>query len=238
MNYKWSEPARANFFNSSHRSRYLACDALINPPSDNIPLYAIQYAKHAQYALYATLDETLIVLATPTTFYLVTSSEMEQIIGHRRKGGRKLMGPDPGSRLDTAPYLWQQSALNNANQAQHKTYNKMQDYRHKNIKELHNGIIQKCRSEVMGSTLTAKELRQIIPRPSLPEAGIPLGTPLSSSPLLLTEMMRESSNPPSRQGGRLQRGGRTSRGPERGGGSGEGNERKRRKLTTIEGRNE
>jgi hypothetical protein len=230
MNYQWSKATRVNFYRSTHRSRYLACDGLINPPTDDVPLYAIQYASNAQYPLYTTRDETLIILATPTKYYLVTSLVMQQVVGHRGKG-RKLAGTDSMFRLDTAPYLWQAQALANADEPQNDAYTEMQDYKCKDIRDLYNQITDKCTSEIMGSTLTAKELRAMIPRPYSPEAGVPLGVPLrspqASNPALASiQPIPESSNPPSRQNRRLDRGGRVG---GRVGGWGTGRGRKRAK---------
>jgi hypothetical protein len=206
MNYIWSDTSRANFFKSSHRSQYLACDGLINPPANNTPLYAIQYAAHATYAVYATSAESLIVFATPSTFYVGTSSELEEVIGLWPKKKRALVSLDPHVRLNTTPSLWQQSALEKADQNGKQIYDAMQDFKVEDVKALYDEIIQQCRPGGIRSTFTADELRQTIPRPVAPEAGIPLGTPFNSS-LASTESIPESSNPPSRQGGRLQRGG-------------------------------
>lgn len=205
MNYIWSKRSRENFLRSSHRSRYLICDGLINPPVNATPLYAIQYASHSAYAVYATTAESLIIFATSSSFYLGTSSELEELVGLWPKKKRVLVSPDPHARLNTMPFLWQQSALDKASQHEKQIYRTLQGFQFRDLEALYTEIIQQCTPGGIRSTFSTDGLRQTVPRPPKPEAGIALGTPLSLSHTSV-EILPESSNPPSRQGGRLQRG--------------------------------
>ena len=150
----------------------------------------------------------MIILATLKGYYCATSSVIHQIIGHREKG-RKLAGVERELRFDTARYMWTDEGL--IDDVQRQAFQEMQEYRCTNIEDLYNEIMTRCTSMIMTPTLTAKKLRAMIPRPSLSELGVPLGTPLAPAPAPVeapTDPIHESLNAPSRQNGRLDRGGR------------------------------
>lgn len=211
MRYVWSDTTRANFLQTSHRSRYLLCDGLINPPADHTPLYAIQYATSAKFAVFVTSGESIIVFAATSKFYLGTRSALGDAIGLWPKNKRRASGMDTHARLATVPYLWDEEeesqCLPGSGGGNADINNPLQEFQVPDLDTLYHTITQLCGVGGISSTFTAAALRLTIPRPSAPEAGIPLGVPYGLSEPTTT-MVLDSSNPASRQGGRLGRGGR------------------------------
>ncbi|THX30721.1 hypothetical protein D6D10_08559 [Aureobasidium pullulans] len=79
MHYEWDKRDRSRFLQSTHRSRYLRSDGLVNLPPPETPLYAIQFVSAANYPLYSTSSSTLVLLETEQTVYLATTKELEEI---------------------------------------------------------------------------------------------------------------------------------------------------------------
>jgi hypothetical protein len=228
MKYSWTDSSRANFLNTSHRSRYLTCDGLINPPLGHTPLYAIQYVPSPNYPVYITPAESLIVLATPSTFYLATSSQLKEVVGLWPKTKRPPTGPDAHMRLNTTPYLFKEmSSEQTKKNGVAELCNEMRQFEVPDIEALYDAIVAWCKPEKIMATFIARGLRETIPRPSTPEPGVTLGTPLNPIYSANEETVNESSNPPSRRGGRLQRGRmKPDRGSSTSGGGALGNSRK------------
>lgn len=63
-----------------------------------------------KYQVYVTPQQSLVVLATASTFYLTTFSKMKGIVGAWSKKP-SLKGPEPESRLNTTPYIWDDPSL-------------------------------------------------------------------------------------------------------------------------------
>ena len=186
MNYVWSDTSRAAFLAESHRGRYLKCDFMTNPPQDTIPLYAIQYTSHSNQALYITPVDSLILTATKTCFYLVKCSELEKVGGRWPSKKRPPKGPDPGQRLNTAPYLWDGKKDPQKAQA-------LQSYQRLGLEEVYRNVIVQCNPANLKSTFSAIELRGLIPRPLDPEIGFALGSHT-------IDQVFKSADPPSRRG--------------------------------------
>ena len=199
MQYRWTDAARTNFFDTSHRSRYLLCDGLLNPPPSDTLLYAIQYATEKTYPIYSMPTESLVVLASASAFYLASSSTFERAIGLWSKRA-KPKGADPKFRLNTTPYIWDNAALKEAE--------RLNPFRVPDMPALYDQIIDQYASHggsktlAVAPTFTADRLWQTIPRPFSPESGIPLGTPLVSNGIHNSH----SSKPRTRRGRPLQRG--------------------------------
>ena len=206
MRYNWPDGSRAAFFGTSHRSRYLLCDGLLNAPQGDISLYAIQYVPEKTYPVYVTSSESLIVLATSSTFYLIKTSTFERLIG---KWPRKKMppkGPDLALRINTTPYNWTDPASNKAEV--------LDRFRMPNIEALYNAIVRMCSPqdghETLTPTIAVDQFRQTIPKPYLPERGIALGLPFATDGIKTAESSKspiKRGRPLSRGRGRLPRGG-------------------------------
>jgi len=61
MHYEWSVKSRACFNTNSHRARYLKSDALMNPPSDPTPLYAIQVVYYPKREVWNISNSVTVV---------------------------------------------------------------------------------------------------------------------------------------------------------------------------------
>ena len=192
MQYRWTDASRTTFFDTSHRSRYLLCDGLINPPPSDTLLYAIQYANQKTYPIYSMPTDSLIVLASPSAFYLARSSTFEKIIG-LWSGRNKPKDADPQFRLNPTPYIWDDPASTQAE--------RLSPFRVSDMPTLYDRIVDQCTSGLT-STFTMDGFWQMIPRPLTPKSGITLGTPLVSDYILNSH----SSKPPTRRGRPLQRG--------------------------------
>lgn len=80
MRYTWGQDAQADYFRTSHRSRFMSCDFLLNPPPKATPLYCIQLASDSRYPLYLTEQISFIILrAVP--LYFGKTAELGAIIG-------------------------------------------------------------------------------------------------------------------------------------------------------------
>lgn len=181
-------------------------------------MYAIQYATGSRYPLYATSSNSLAILATSSTFYLASTAELEQHIGRWPKDKRPPTCSNPKSRIDTAPYLW--TATKKANEIETQDVMKRL-FEVNDIETLYDMIIQRCEPGSMTASFTARELQNLLPRPTAPESGVALGTPIGIAPPeeedirdeegeAVNKQAGDSSNPKSRRGGHLARG-RSSR---------------------------
>lgn len=206
MDFVWDQQLQKGFLESSHRSRYLKCDGQINLPYGATPLYGIQYTANSRYALYVTSSPSFVVLATQSTIYLASTSELDILIGRWPTKKSKPSGPSPELRLNTAAYMWftgtDKVKMNTTERQIQESMAQMHEVG--NVMGLYDRIINICTSGNMKPTFTADQVRDMAPRPEQPETGIPLGTPLQiSNPS--DDVIDGSSNPPSRRGGRLSR---------------------------------
>ncbi|KAK5722360.1 hypothetical protein LTR15_005590 [Elasticomyces elasticus] len=179
--YDWPKQAVAHFKASSHRFRYLACNALVNPPQAGSTLYGIQLAAHKKHALYDTSSESLcIVLVTDTQLYAASTSDLCHPncigrVGHRPPS-LKLAGPEPEKRLNTALYVWD-GAL--GNQEKQRRLDQLQQYElvdgddHTALEQLFEQIIDFANAQA--PYFTPQQLAERLPRPSSPHPGTPLG---------------------------------------------------------------
>ena len=97
----------------------------------------------------------------------------------------------------------------------------MQEHQVPDMQKLYKGIVQRCYPDKLAPTFTTRQFRYTIPRPPVPDVGVALGTPLRlddenqakdvaqgpSVAGLMAPLINDSSNPPSRKGGRLRRDG-------------------------------
>ncbi|KAL8645235.1 MAG: hypothetical protein Q9226_007387 [Calogaya cf. arnoldii] len=206
IDYTWTASSRDKFVNRSQRSRYLACDALINLPAKATPLYLIQYACNQRYPLYITPKETIIAIATPERVYVGLSSQIEKAVG--RWSDRSYKPPNANVRLNTTPFLWTESSVVSKEHAaaRNKKTGKRNDaevfaalapFGIEGIAALHEAVVRTCRPETLAATCTVRELSSVIPRPLNPEAGVALGTILG-----VHGTSWETSNPKTRRGER------------------------------------
>lgn len=174
LNFVWSEEDQARFARDAQRGRYLKCNALINPPPDGLPLFAIQYIGYSSYPTYFTPVESLVVFANEQSYYLATTEELKHTLGLWNKP-YKASGPDPEARLNQPTGLWQ--APSTRSKSVSATLSKLDPFKVDSPVLLYAAITGRCRA--MGEvapTFTAGELRGILPHPEAPEAGLPLGS--------------------------------------------------------------
>jgi hypothetical protein len=177
MRYTWTQSAQTRFLQSTHRSRYVACDFQINPPPAQTPVYCIQVASGPRHPLYNTLHNSYILFRT-NPLYFGSVREIAALLGRPK---RALKGPDPLQRLRQAPELWNQEVQDV----------RLMQYMHTDLESLYNTIASKCHPSNATSSMTTGELWDLLPRPSHPEVGLALG--------------RGSMHVRSRLGGRLNR---------------------------------
>jgi len=177
MRHAWSEHAQTKYYQSSHRSRYLACDFQLNPPHAQTPLYCIQVASDSKYALYTTDHDSFIILrACP--LYFGTVEDIGTILG---APPRKRKGPDAELRLAQARGIWDDKPLDH----------RLQAFKHDSLQSLYNAIVAACHPSASASGMTSEQIFHILPRPLAPEMGLDMGSDLAQ--------------PRSRLGGRLHR---------------------------------
>ncbi len=172
------------FFDTSHRSRYLLCDGLVNPPPSDTLLYAIQYAPGKTYPVYSMPTGSLVVLASASAFYLARSSTLEKVIGLWSKK-RKATGADPELRLNTTPYIWDDPTS--------KKTASLSQFRVPDMSALYDQIVDQCSPHSgpgLAPTFTVDGFWQTIPRPLSPESGIALGIPLASTDVDNTKSLK------------------------------------------------
>lgn len=177
MRCTWTDKSRASFFQTSHRSRYLVCNGLIDPPSEKTPLYAIQFVTERKYLVYITSSESLIVLANTSTFFLTKTSEMKECIGLWPTNKRSPNGPDLKLRINITSYIWENDISEQADA--------MTRFKVSSIKNLYEEIVRRCKPENgpenLVSTFTAQGFDQIIPRPSITDIDVALEVSLAHS---------------------------------------------------------
>lgn len=191
------------------------CDGLVNLPRDSTPLYSIRYITHKRYPIYATFEESLVVLVNSSTSYLAKSSQLQDIIGLWSTEKRSPSGRDPLRRINTISLIWDEGY-----QVDSEPYTTLKQFEVHGLESLYYGIVTLCIPQSMPSTFLAYSLGDRIPRPLAPEPGIALGTPLGSNQDADAadtesvservhgnrEAVNERANPKSRRGGRLRRG--------------------------------
>ncbi|KAK1071483.1 hypothetical protein LTR74_003361 [Friedmanniomyces endolithicus] len=175
MDFTWGDGEYAEFIREPQRSRFLRCNALINPPPDPTPLYAVQVIAHWQSMAFVTPTPSLVLYATPSLYYLATTSELRHpdTIGAWSRA-HKPRGPEPEARLNTALCLWDDATRSESSDAQQRRA-AMRDMEHTSLEALYDEIVRKC-TPPFPPSFEASELRQLIPRPSAPEPGTPLGS--------------------------------------------------------------
>jgi hypothetical protein len=193
MDHSWSEAARQSFQEAPHRFRYLACDALVNPPAAGASLYAVQYSTSHVYPIYKTSMPSAIVLSSASGFYAFTTDEAKNKTGMWPSNKRSPKGPAPHQRLDTASMWSRLDASEGDTFAEFKTFD---------VEALYEDIVAICDPARMLPTFTGVEFHSTVPRPSEPVAGIVLGTPFAQSDLENRASPSMATSSPSRRGGR------------------------------------
>lgn len=178
MNFKHDNTTQAAFDAESQRGRYLKCNALINPPSELTPLYAIQFNDSAVSQLYITQKPSLALIMNASHFFLASTIDLERIVGRWGSGkAKRPTGADPHLRLDTMPYLYDQDKLAAGTRSK---FEQLQGYRYDGIEQVYHAIIRLC-NRGTGSipvTMNVNMLRGVVPRGNSPYGGMSLGTPL------------------------------------------------------------
>jgi hypothetical protein len=195
MPFVWTEQGCKGFFQSSHRTRYVASDFQLNPPPMQTPIYCFQVAANGRYPLYTTAHASYLILQA-TALYFGKLADLEAVIG--RPPGGKARVKDSAVRLQTIPELW------NKSQDLTERVEKLEKFKYTSLKAIYDAICDVCRVPVAASSFTAGDLWQIIPRPLHPEAGVALGTPLDYTE---TDEHRgcDPSGPPTRRDQRKDR---------------------------------
>lgn len=167
MEHVWSAQSISAFYKASQRSRYLASDGLINAPNGDASLYNILHVPRSDYSVYKTEPSSLVVLSAPSCFYLTKSSDLERHVGLRR-------GTDAGGlpKLNTLRAIWSSTKDDDDSLANALASSAIPD-----VKTLYDAIVMACRCSTLTATMTAQQLRAMIPRASRSE-GIDLGSPL------------------------------------------------------------
>lgn len=187
----WTDAAYKRYKSAPERAKYLAAQALINPPQSSTVLWAIQCADHAKHPLHVTSPESLVVLIdTASSLYCATTNELSRpdVFGRRSGKARALSGPDPDKRINTAPFLWQgastdddQSRLDRLEQfsiASHDAlYDKLMLY-----------------ATTLPASLDGTELAHRLPRALSPEQGVALGTQLPVPETAPTSKKRQAAS--------------------------------------------
>lgn len=205
MRFAWSEAGHAKFIKSSHRSRYLASDFLLNPPPSQTPTFCFQVAADARYPLYSTSSHASYVIlqvASPAAFYLLSARDSDALIGQWPLGKRTPAGADPAQRLNTAPWVWKPDSASKSTEAAI-----LDGFKHSNLRSLYDAIASACFQPSETPVLTAADISRMTPRPANPEMGMPLGTPLANE---VESGELDASGPKSRRGGRQKKGPRKS----------------------------
>lgn len=170
MDFVWSAKGSAAFFSDTHRARYLKSSAIMNPPHDSTPLYALQHVSSERGLLYATAVDSMVILDGPTGHRFVTTSRADAIAG-RYTGRFGRTDPDLALRIHTSRFkgIWKPLEADSA--ASHLAELPILD-----AESLYRSIRQFVSSGQIRSTFTAGELRNILPRPAAPELGAMLGS--------------------------------------------------------------
>jgi hypothetical protein len=176
LNFVWTESDRARFAQDTQRARYLKCNALINPLPEGTPLYAVQYISYSSCPTYTTTRNSFVIFATTVpapTYYLCTTKQLEVILKPWNKRW-PAEGPEPEARLNQPPQMWKK----NQTGAVPPELRQLDPYKVASAQMIYNEITRRC-IPLLGEippTFTARELRDIIPRPQSPEDGVRLGS--------------------------------------------------------------
>jgi hypothetical protein len=161
MRYQWSDSSKARYLQSPHRLRYIACDFQLNPPPSQTPLYCFQIASDPRYPIYKTEHSSFIILRADP-LYVGKVADLGAVIGSPT---RRRRGPDAEKRLGQPSRVWNKDATNS----------ELDQFKRTSLEELYRTIIDVCHPATTSASMTANELRQLIPRPLNPEIGLPLG---------------------------------------------------------------
>ena len=177
MRYTWDTQSQHHFRSIGQRTRYLTADFFINPPHPLTPLYHVQYIPNERHAMYETSSDSLVILATHATLYLLTSRQAMEVIGKwRQKKGRAC--PDPWRRLGTAQYLWtrQSTSAPTWNGDDDTLEQRLAPFQLNSLEALYDRVVGICKRGGIEAATNAGHLQEQMPRPERPELGIPLGT--------------------------------------------------------------
>ncbi|KAH0175063.1 hypothetical protein KCU67_g446, partial [Aureobasidium melanogenum] len=235
MDFVWDEISQAGFYESSHRSRYLKSDGQLNLPHDMTPMYGLQYTAHARYPLYLTSSESLVIMSSSDTLYLASTEELVGVIGRWDKPSaptclrpdmRLNTAPYVWSGVDTTKKHAKKASGHDkpptqSNQREQEKKDAEKDrkkkanqdkldiltarYRVQNVEALYDKILERCTPSALRPNLCARSIKDLIPRSFHSEAGTPLGTPITRLEQSAHDGKNDSSNPPSRRGGHLNR---------------------------------
>lgn len=169
INYVWVDELRDNFWHNSQRLRLLMCDALMNSFATSTSLFAIQFAYNKLASTYITFEESLIVFATLSIYYLERTFVMINIV--RRWFDKEYTFEHAKWRLNITSFLWAKSSKSAKSESQKRKSRKMNETSIRinlqslvvsNIIALYNEIVRECRFEILLSTFYARDLREII----------------------------------------------------------------------------
>jgi len=172
--FLWTNADRECFATDTQRARYLKCNALINPLPEDTPLYAVQYIGYSSCPTYTTTINSLVIFATKVitpTYYLCTTEQLEGILKPWNKRW-PAEGPEPKARLNQPPQMWKRQAGPIPPELL-----QLNPFKVASAQVLYQEVVRRCVPIVgeMAPTFTARELREIVPRPRQPEDGIMLG---------------------------------------------------------------
>lgn len=174
MRYAWTPEARAAFYRDSHRARYLRSSAIVSPPPNPTPLYAIQYTPSAQYPVAVTHVPTLVLLVN-SDFHLTTSVELERLFGRRSTSAAPATNLRDRALLEPIPFVWGGELPASAAAAANREA--IRPARREGLEDVYRGILADCQpwTGTIPATMLAGSLKDMLPRGPSPQTGIGLG---------------------------------------------------------------
>ena len=163
MPLAWSDQTYTGFTADTHRARYLRSSALVSASALlDCPLYPIQYAIR-RCPVFATSSESQVIFATPSGYYVSSTSELEEILGLEKKG----------SKLASANWLWDEKSLDKGRDDRRSKFAAMGVYHVASLEAVYDELMRRCSANNPNAVaLTSQELQALIPRPSSQAADV------------------------------------------------------------------
>ncbi|SMY28913.1 unnamed protein product [Zymoseptoria tritici ST99CH_1A5] len=174
----WNGASTSDFYQNSHRARFLKANAMFSTLPKSTPLFAIQYVHHPDFQLFMTPQDSLVVFATSDAFFVTTTHSIAP------KQGRIRGGVEPNKRLEIPRLLWREG----------DTDGNLEQLR--SLEELYDHITSRTTLAAAGRlepTFAVETLTTLIPRPSEPSwdtTAVSLGTPFVGDTEVRTELPR------------------------------------------------
>ena len=154
----------------------------MNPPTPDTPVFPVQFVATVNDAPTVTAGPSLVLIDTPTTYYLVPTSELRQIVGRSKRSKDKMSMPR---------HFWdasqQSTGKPDAQRQKQEQMRRMQPFARASIEDVYREFIRQCSGfrRTIQASLTGVSLRAMVPRPDKAQAasvGIGLGGGRSAEP--------------------------------------------------------